>query len=184
MFASTAFKFLISEFEKKNIPLLVIGGFAVNIYKVNRATSDLDFLIGDGNYAKAEEVLKEAGYKEEVIGRAFARWMHPDETWIDIDFLFVSDDIFKEMFEKAQEVEIAENRFRVPCLEHLIALKLHALKSNFVSREDIDLPDIVNLSLENQFDLESEKSRELCFKYGTKELYEILLNKFKGKKNA
>jgi len=50
-------------------------------------------------------------------------------------------------------------------------MKLFALASGGAKREDKDFSDIVNLTLENRFDIETDL-RELCREFGTDEIYE------------
>ena len=57
----------------------------------------------------------------------------------------------------------------------MIALKLHAIKHNQKIREFKDLPDIVNLIRANKVKYKTAEFRELCLKYGTKEMYDKIM---------
>jgi hypothetical protein len=57
----------------------------------------------------------------------------------------------------------------VPSLEHLLALKLHALKNTRMHRFLKDFLDGENLIRINRLDIKSGKVRELFEKYGTTE---------------
>ncbi len=171
----TVFHLLVQEFEKAKIPVILIGGFAVNYYKVSRATGDVDILMMDEHFEKASSLLSLAGYKEVVRGHAFARFKSGQPLLMDLDVLFVDKETFSGMVNEAREVEIEGNKIKVASLNHLIALKLHSLKNNFSHREDPDLRDIVRLIQENQMAMTKEEFRELCLKYGTQELYERVI---------
>ncbi|MBI3999380.1 MAG: nucleotidyltransferase [Candidatus Omnitrophica bacterium] len=167
----TVFHLLAQEFEKAKIPIILIGGFAVNYYKVSRATGDVDILMMDEHFEKASSLLSLAGYKEVVRGNVFARFKNSQPLLMDLDVLFVDKNTFSGMINEAKEVEIEGNKIKVASLHHLIALKLHSLKNNFNHREDPDLRDLVRLIQENQTAVMNDEFRELCLKYGTQELY-------------
>jgi predicted nucleotidyltransferase len=76
------------------------------------------------------------------------------------------------MFEHGREVEMYGARLLIPALEHLIALKLHALKNSHAGRFLKDFLDVENLVRVNNIDLRSETVRGLFLKYGNAELYE------------
>lgn len=61
---------------------------------------------------------------------------------------------------------------RVPTLEHLIILKLHALKHGGIARFLKDFLDVEYLIRYNKPDIKSHHMRELCEKYGPADIYE------------
>ena len=63
----------------------------------------------------------------------------------------------------------------IPSLDHLIALKLHAIKHNQRNRIWKDLPDIIRLIQMNNIDCKNEAFKEICLKYGNHEIYKIIL---------
>jgi hypothetical protein len=65
----------------------------------------------------------------------------------------------------------------VPCLNHLIALKLHAIKYNPKIREYRDLPDIIELIRINKINTKDVEFKNLCLKYGREELYNKILER-------
>ena len=171
----SVFHLLANELGRAKIPFVLIGGFAVNHYKVSRATGDVDILMMDEHFEKASSLLSLAGYKEVVRGRVFARFKSSQPLLMDLDILFVDQKTFSGMIGEAEEVEIEGNKIKVASLKHLIALKLHSLKNNFNHREDPDLRDLVRLIQENQSGVNKDEFRELCLKYGTQELYEKVI---------
>lgn len=176
----TIFHFISTEFEKAKIPCVLIGGFAVNYYGVTRQTADVDFLITKEDGVRALELLKKAGYKQGITQEVFARLEDSKYYLMDIDFVFVDKDTLTQIIKKGKEIKIAGQRFIVPSLNHLIALKLHSIKFNPKLREFTDLPDIINLLRINKVNVTTEQFRKLCLKYGTKELYHKILNSFRG----
>jgi predicted nucleotidyltransferase len=95
---------------------------------------------------------------------------------MDIDFMFVDGETLAKIIKDSQKTNIAGCEFMVPSLEHLIALKLHAVKYNPKLRLIKDIPDIINLIRINKMDAKNERFKELCLKYGTQELYQEILD--------
>jgi len=168
---------LISEISQKTgVSFILIGGFAVNYYKYTRQTVDVDFLIEEENFQRILGLLEKAGYKLDYCQQAFARLIPTKNSLLmDIDFMFVDEDTFAKIIKDSQKTNIAGCDFRVPSLEHLIALKLHAVRYNPKLRLAKDIPDIINLIRINKVDVKSEKFKELCLKYGTQEIYQKIL---------
>ncbi|MCM8801450.1 MAG: nucleotidyltransferase family protein [Candidatus Omnitrophica bacterium] len=168
---------LISDIAKNTgVSFILIGGFAVNYYKYTRQTADVDFLITKESFQKISGLLEAEGYKVDYSQEVFVRLISIKEpALMDIDFIFVDKDVFDKIAKDSQRVILADCEFKVPSLEHLIALKLHAVKYNPKLRLFKDLPDIVNLIRINNVDAKSEKFKELCLKYATPEIYQKIL---------
>jgi len=167
---------LISELSNKSgVSCVLIGGFAVNYYKVTRQTLDVDFLITKDDFNKISVELEKAGFKLEDVRDVFARFTGNEYYLMDIDFMFVDSGTLEKIIKSGREIFIARQKFIVPSLNNLIALKLHALKYNQKMREYKDLPDIINLIRANDVDCRSKEFRELCLKYGTEELYKKII---------
>lgn len=171
---------LISDFSnERGISCILIGGFAVNYYKVSRQTVDVDFLITEEDFRKLIGLLEEAGYKQDFGQEKVFAHFRANEilSLMDVDFMLVNKETFNEMLKEGKRIEIAGREFVVPSLNHLIALKLHSLKHNFKARENKDLPDIIELIRANQVDYKSKEFKELCFKYGTEEIYNKIVER-------
>jgi len=166
----TVFHLVSAEFEKAKIPFILIGGFAVNAYKVSRNTNDIDFLIIDRDYTKVREIMERNGYDKKEENEVFARYHASDLRFIDIDFMFVDFQTFEKFLKESMELELAGKSYHVPSLFHLIALKLHALKNNS-NRQFKDLPDILALIKNNDLNINTDEFRQLCLKFGTVEIY-------------
>ncbi len=175
----TIFHLISTEFEKADIPYVLIGGFAVNYYGVTRQTADVDLLITKENVAKALELLKRAGYKQGLAQEVFARLENNKTYLMDIDLMFVDKETLTQIIKNGKKIKIAGKRFVVPSLNHLVALKLHSIKFNPKIREFKDLPDIINLIRINKVNVKTDRFRKLCLKYGTDELYHKILRNVK-----
>lgn len=163
---------LISEvFKKAKADCVLIGGFAVNYYKVTRHTADVDFLIVKEDFEKMKELFEKEGFKRDYSQEVFARLRGDNLYLMDIDFMFVDRDTLDKIIKEGRRITIAGQKFIVPDLKHLIALKLHSIKYNFKFRQYKDIPDIIELIKVNKVDVKSRDFKNLCLKYGTEEIY-------------
>ena len=168
---------LISAISKEaGISCILIGGFAVNYYKYTRQTADVDFLITKEDFKKISGLLKKAGYKQDYTQEVFTRLKSNRLYLMDIDFMFVDEETLTKIIKNGKTTTIAGQKFIVPSLHNLIALKLHSIKYNPKIRESKDLPDIINLIRINKINFKGKDFRELCFKYGTNEIYNKILD--------
>jgi hypothetical protein len=173
----TVFHLLSDIFTRANISCVLIGGFAVNYYKVSRQTADIDFLITRENFEMILDLLEEKGFKKEYEQETFARLLGDRLYMMDIDFMFVDKNTLDKVINGGKAILIAGQKFIVPSLEHLIALKVHAIKYNPKIREYTDLPDIIQLIRVNKLNIKDAGFKSMCLKYGTEELYNKILER-------
>lgn len=166
----TIFHLLASIFNETKARCVLIGGFAVNYYKVSRQTADIDFLITKDDFKKILGLLEEKGFKKDYEQEVFARLIGDEPHLMDLDFMFVDKETLDKIIAQGAQISIAKQQFIVPSLNHLIALKLHAIKHN-PKREYRDLPDIIELIRINKIDAKDAGFKKLCLKYGSGELY-------------
>lgn len=154
---------------------MVIGGFAVSAHNYSRATNDIDLMGKKGDRSKWNELLQVRKYSAIEQPEAFAQWAPPlGSSFMNLDIMFVNEQTFSQMWADSRETLIAGLPVRVTSLDHLIALKLHALRHGGKHRVFKDMSDVVYLIDINQIDVRSEHFRNLCLKYGTQEIYERL----------
>ncbi|MFC1643512.1 nucleotidyltransferase [Chlamydiota bacterium] len=169
------FDLVYDEFEKANIAYVLVGGFSLGAYGVMRQTMDVDFIINEKDLSCAKKILEKTGYKEYMTHDIFSRFTHDNVEMMDVDLLLIEEITLNKILEKCKNILISNKEIPVPCLNHLIALKLHAIKNNEKDRIMKDLPDIVSLIRENKIDVKTEEFKELSCKFGNREIYEKLL---------
>jgi hypothetical protein len=160
------------ETRKHNLLYLVIGGLAVNLYGYSRDTADLDLLICAGQREPWLDVFSRLGYAIYQDGGNFIQLTSEQQTAWPVDLMLVQEKTFAPMFAASREVDLYGTPSRIPSLDHLIALKLHALKNTRFDRFLKDFLDVENLIRLNKLDLKSENIRQLFARYGTMELYD------------
>ena len=165
--------------HKEGVLCILIGGFAVNHYKVTRQTADVDFLITEKDFDKIFNFLEEAGYKKGLAQDNFVQLKSSRLSLMDVDFMFVDQETLAKILNEGERLKIAGQKFVVPSLNHLIALKLHSIKYNPKIRFSRDFPDIINLIRINKVDIKNKKFKEVCLKYGTEDIYQKILEALK-----
>ncbi|MDI6840037.1 MAG: hypothetical protein QMD71_04150 [bacterium] len=147
------------ELNKHKVRYLVIGGIAVNLYGIPRATADLDLMVEmtSENLKKLITAIEQLGYRPKVPVKAldFAdpvkrkKWQaekgmvvfnffHPAKPFESID-IFVDNPIRFEIAEQNKKI-VTAGEIKIPLISinHLIELKK-------VSGRKQDLSDIEHL---------------------------------------
>jgi hypothetical protein len=162
-----------SEAAKKNLPLLLIGGYAVLAHGFARTTGDIDFLVRKSQAADWRKLLEGLQFTVKFSGAAFLQFNPPPQEKLPVDLMFVSDENFQQMFSAAKEIEADGVMAKVVSLPHLFALKCHAFKSR-PQRAMKDIEDLVQLTKLNKLDLNEPSLRAILLKHGGQEFYELL----------
>lgn len=170
---------LIEVFERENIRYAVIGGFALGVLGVPRATVDLDFLIEKDDLEKISRIMKSHSYDCVYQSENVSQYVSPVKIFGEVDFLHAFRVISRKMLGRVKEVDIFEGKAKIKVLlpEDIIGLKVQSLANNpkRINKEYADieaLMDYHGVSLDWQsieeyfslFDLE-DKFLELKAKY-------------------
>ena len=144
---------------------MLIGGLALQQYAVVRQTLDVDCLICDADSDKMVELFGKEGFAATAETENFVRLHHESVHMMDLDLLLVDAETLSEMLAESAPAGVGSRSLRMPCLAHLIALKLHAIK-NDPKRELRDLSDIVELLRANPDVVPAEELERLTSGYG------------------
>lgn len=156
------------------IPFLVIGGYAVFAHGYVRATDDLDLIVQRGRRAQLSKLLCGLGMSVKNDAANFVQFDPADKTGMDVDLMFVSEDVFSQLEQSSVEAKVEGVPVRVVSLLHLIALKCHALQHSKSIRRLKDMDDLVQLILINRLDLNEPELRATILKHGNADTYEKL----------
>lgn len=137
---------LLSRFEIQNIRYALIGGLALGLLGVGRATMDIDFLVFRDDMSVVDTIMTELGYECRYRSENVSQYVSSLAVFGEVDFLHAFRESTLDMLRRAQECEIfgGAMRIRVIAPEDLIGLKLQALK-NDPSGRTLDLEDIKEL---------------------------------------
>ena len=155
------------------LKFLVIGGYAVGAHGHTRTTFDVDFLARRDDRGEWLRRSAQAGLR--LIGEtnAFAQFSQDDADGFDL--MFVNEETFAQMWAASVEKEFNGACAKTPSLDHLLALKLHALKQKMAHRTSKDAEDVELLVRRNGLDISQPWYEQLFLKYGTREIYETFL---------
>lgn len=163
--------------QQAGLEYLVIGGHAVNVYCEPRVTLDVDFLVRKDQQAQWSELLVAEGFRADHVGPTFVRFTPPYGVEWRVDLMLVSPETFEKMRATAQPKTLLGIQALIPRPEHLIALKLHALKHGNQERFEKDFMDVIALTRNANLDARSAVYRQLFDQFGTAELYERVLQR-------
>src|SRR2546422_5524475 len=127
------------------LPFLLIGGNAVIAYGYPRQTRDIDLFVREEERRKWHELVESLGYSSFHIHRVFHMYRPVKENLPELDLMLVDASTFSKLAAEAVEILFRGTPMRIPSLRHLIALKLHALRSGLEHRRTRDLLDVITL---------------------------------------
>lgn len=160
--------------ESKRLRFLLVGGRAVISHGLERSTFDLDLMILQTDADKWIGLMKELGEEKISEGPTFLQFQSTDPDIVPVDLMLVNAVTFEKLLDDSIVSGIYEKPYRTVSLEHLIALKCHAVKFGHAGRVEKDVDDIIGLGRVNNMDWNQDRWREIVLKHGTKELYEKL----------
>jgi predicted nucleotidyltransferase len=164
---------LTREAAQRNLPFLLIGGYAVLAHGFVRTTGDIDFLVPKSQGADWQRLLEGLKFTVKLSSPTFLQFNSPPGEKLPVDLMFVADAIFGQMFSDAKPIETDGVITNVVSLPHLFALKCHAFKSRPM-RALKDIEDLVQLTKLNRLDLNEPSLRAILLKHGGTEFYELL----------
>jgi hypothetical protein len=120
----------------------VTGGVALAAYGNPRVTLDLDIVTEAAAQPAVVASLEAAGYETLYRSSGFSNHLHADREWGRLDFIYVDAATAGKLFANLRDIAGPAGRaIKVPRPEHLIAMKVHAIK-NTPQRALQDLADV------------------------------------------
>jgi hypothetical protein len=165
--------FITLAFRQPDLRFMVIGGYAVGAWGHVRPTRDTDFLVRDADRPKWKELAAQGGLRLVNEANVFAQFVPVEGEALDL--MLVNDETFEKLWAESIMRDVSGHNVRVPSLDHLIALKVHALKQGLSHRTFKDAEDVEKLARANNLNLAEPRYEEIFLKYGTREIYETLI---------
>ncbi len=155
---------VICSFEKESLHYGLIGGFALGVMGILRATMDIDILLLVDDLDKADKILSDCMYSRVHQSPHLSQYTSKLKVLGSIDILHASKAISKEMLSRVERFRVF-NKYMVPVLspEDIIGLKVQAI-ANDVQREATDIYDM-RLLLEYQLNRKRLIDWELLDEY-------------------
>lgn len=173
---------IISGFDKNKISYGLIGGYALGLYGVVRATMDLDFLIDKQHRIFLKQFMAERLYETSYESENVVQFRHPTGVYGCIDFLYAFRQPSLEMLKRAVYKKICEEKIILKVLipEDIIGLKVQAF-NNDAGRRISDLEDIKNLMAANADAIDWSIIEKHFVLFGMTELFGELKNEYARK---
>jgi hypothetical protein len=120
-------KAIVTDFDRANVRYALIGGFAMALRGVQRATMDLDFILMLDDLANAEVILIRHGYKRVFQSENVSHFISSDNEWGRIDILHAFRKPSLGMLERADLLSVDQDlSLPVARIEDIIGLKVQA----------------------------------------------------------
>jgi hypothetical protein len=133
---------LIAFFEEQGYPFALIGGVGLAAYGMTRATLYLDLVVDASAQAAVVSFLESLGYQTLHQSTGYSNHEHSSPELGRVDLVYVRGETSRRLFEGAREMQGPGGKpILVPSPEHLIAMKIVAMK-NDPSRRYQDMADI------------------------------------------
>lgn len=131
--------------EREHRRHAVAGAIALHAYGISRATQDLDLVTEADAQDGLVSFLESLGYETLYRSPGYSNHLHADTNLGRVDVIYVSGETSRKLFDEARgALTIGGRRFAVPKPEHLVAMKVQAVK-NDPRRELRDLADVQGL---------------------------------------
>lgn len=119
-------RILSSHFTARNIPYMVVGGVALGIWGIQRATKDLDFMIRNLDKPTVDSIMKGEGYTLFNEAGGFVQYEHFLVVYGLVDYLLSRSPIGEAMINRAVEKDLGEDigTIRVATPEDIFILKM------------------------------------------------------------
>jgi hypothetical protein len=123
-------------------PVALVGALALHAHGVTRATVDLDLVTLREAQPALVAFLEGAGYETLHRSEGYSNHAHGDPALGRVDVIYVDPATGRHLFGGSRvQLDIAGRRLPVPRAEHLIAMKVQAIK-NDPRRAFKDLADV------------------------------------------
>ena len=162
--------------SERGLSFLVIGGHAVIEHGFHRGTEDADILVCKDDRGEWCTVVEGLGYRVFRDGGTFIQFEPEDSREWNLDLMLAPLETFNRLLGAAKPANLEGAAVVVPSLEHLLALKIHAMKhAQGRLRVLNDMTDVAQLLIANRVDPNSPWLRALFEKHGDKQIYERII---------
>lgn len=127
--------------DREGIPFAIVGALALHSYGYSRATNDVDLLVDADAQRSLIAFLEDHGFETLHRSEGYSNHVHPDPALGRLDVIYVDRPTRERIFAEARRASLGGRTITLPKPEHLVALKVHAMR-NDPSRAFQDMADI------------------------------------------
>jgi hypothetical protein len=158
--------------KENGIEVLLAGGWAVNAHGYGRQTNDVDWVACDEQEEQIQDLMTSLRFIPGSTSNLVTRFSSGALTMPTIDFLWVDRSTFSKL-NTGDSFSGRDGTVPLLRLDHLIAMKIHALKSH-EERQGRDLLDIRFLLEANPRVISDLELRDLCSLHGPLNAYHLI----------
>lgn len=131
-----------SFLDERGFPCALAGALGLHAYGHSRATFDLDLVTSVAAREPLVRFLEGLGYATLHASAGYSNHTHADAEWGAVDVVYVDEGTAALLFPRcAPRLRLGERDALVPRAEHLVAMKVQAMR-NDPSRLLQDLADV------------------------------------------
>jgi hypothetical protein len=173
------FEKLLRRFQENNIRYALIGGFALGLHGVSRATVGIDLLVHRDDMFRVHDILCEYGYDRRYLSENVSMYLSPLKVFGEVDILHAFRENSLHMLQRAQEIKIFDETLtiKVADVEDLIGLKIQAM-TNDETRKNRDMADIESLLEARQGSVDWYRVKEYFSLFQLDDLFVQLKRKY------
>lgn len=173
---------LLNSFEQEGVRYALIGGLALGLLGVHRATVDIDFLVHRDDLEKVERIMTALGYERHFHSENVSQYASPLAAFGEVDFLHAFREAAVGMLERAEEKETSSGALKIRTVgsEDLIGLKVQAM-ANDERRRKGDLADIEALLDLHGKTVDWERIRGYFALFEMEDLFDRLEGKYRDR---
>lgn len=160
-----------SWFDANGITYALAGGNALRAWGHARSTYDVDFVVNGSNRRRVIAFAESLGYETGYESEGYSNHYHPIEAFGHVDLMYVYGTTAEQIFAGSVRRSLTGVELPVVRPEHLIAMKVRAMK-NSPMRVLIDAPDIAFLLTLPELD--RERIRKYFVEHGLLKIYDEL----------
>jgi hypothetical protein len=170
---------LAARAETEGLQSVLVGGNAVNLYGYHRTTFDVDLLVRERDSSKWVSFFQRHGYEIFQQTSNFIRLhlVKDPAGALPADLMLADEETFRRILAESRRREIARGiRLAIPSPLHLVAMKLHALKSPPRLEQGLDLQDVIHLIKSAKIDIHGTEFSEIAERYATEAIRAKILS--------
>ena len=173
---------LAAKAADEGLEAVLVGGNAVNLHAYSRTTFDVDLLVPEEQAERWLAFFSRHGYSVFHRTPNFIRaHLAADPAGaLPVDLMLADAQTFSKIAQASSTAEIGRGlTLRIPSPLHLIAMKLHALRSPHRLAHGVDLQDVTHLLRAAKIDVAGPEFAELMERYGSDEIRERILRELR-----
>jgi hypothetical protein len=121
---------IVSHVEAGGHRWVLVGGLAMQALGSARATQDLDLVTDVDAREGVVGFMESLGYETLYQSLAFSNHLHRDPGFGRVDFIYVDRSTADRLVAEGRPLDWLGRRILVPSAEHLVAMKVHAMKND------------------------------------------------------